>query len=221
MINSKQKIVIQNRDHLDKVIEGHIQAFGNEVDLNHLDVSNVVNMAVLFANSNSKFNGNISNWNLSNVENMRHMFAGSLFNGDISQWNVSKVKNMKGLFYNTQFNGQISEWNTSSVKNMEEMFSHSQFNQDISHWDVSNVENMGTIFYQSEFNQDLTLWTPINLENSLDVFSHSQCQKPYWAECKTNQELVQTIKEYQDNLKLKHKLDDELIINHTNQKIKL
>jgi surface protein len=38
----------------------------------------------------SEFNGDISKWDVSNVENMESMFAGSKFNSDISTWNVNK-----------------------------------------------------------------------------------------------------------------------------------
>jgi len=41
--------------------------------------------------NNSKFNGDISKWDVSKVTNMDSMFSGSKFNGDISQW-VNKPK---------------------------------------------------------------------------------------------------------------------------------
>lgn len=37
----------------------------------------------------SEFNGDISKWDVSNVENMNSMFEESSFNGDISKWDVS------------------------------------------------------------------------------------------------------------------------------------
>jgi surface protein len=46
----------------------------------------------------SKFNGDISAWNVSNVQNMAYMFADSMFNGDISQWDISNVKDMEDMF---------------------------------------------------------------------------------------------------------------------------
>jgi surface protein len=213
MINSKQKIVIQNRDHLDKVIQEHIQSFGNEANLNHLDVSYVTDMSQLFWRS--LFNGDISKWNVSNVKNMNSMFYTSKFNGDISNWNVSNVENMSGMFYNSKFNQNISSWQVHNVKDMDAMFKVLPFDQDISQWNTSSLLDM-----RHMFTYDLTLWKPISLENSLNVFSNSKI-KPYWAECKTNQELVQKIKEYQDNVKLKNKLDDELIINPMTKKTKL
>ena len=43
------------------------------------------------------------------------MFSESQFNGDISNWDVSNVTNMIGMFYNSQFNGDISNWDVSNV----------------------------------------------------------------------------------------------------------
>jgi surface protein len=47
---------------------------------------------------NSKFNNDISNWNVSNVINMKEMFYESIFNKDISKWDVSKVTDMSLMF---------------------------------------------------------------------------------------------------------------------------
>ena len=44
------------------------------------------------------------------------MFYGSKFNGDISEWDVSSVTNMDSMFYCSKFNGDISEWDVSSVE---------------------------------------------------------------------------------------------------------
>ena len=38
------------------------------------------------------------------------MFAYSKFNGDISSWNVSNVEDMWGMFYRSKFNQDISNW---------------------------------------------------------------------------------------------------------------
>jgi len=37
----------------------------------------------------SKFNGDISKWDVGNVRDMTDMFCDSLFNGDISKWNIN------------------------------------------------------------------------------------------------------------------------------------
>ena len=86
------------------------------------------------------------------------MFVFSKFNGDISKWNVSNVTNMEGIFYNSHFNQDISNWDVSNVKDMQWMFSYSKFNQNISNWDISNVGDMYNMFYKSEFNGDIGSW---------------------------------------------------------------
>ena len=41
------------------------------------------------------------------------------FNGDISMWDVSSVENMYGMFWSARcFNADISMWDVSSVENM-------------------------------------------------------------------------------------------------------
>jgi surface protein len=50
----------------------------------------------------SQFNGDISKWDVSNVTNMEHMFAGSTFNNDISNWDVSNVEGFNGMFSNNE-----------------------------------------------------------------------------------------------------------------------
>jgi surface protein len=40
------------------------------------------------------------------------------FNGDISQWDVSNVTDMSFMFYRSNFTGDISKWDVSNVTNM-------------------------------------------------------------------------------------------------------
>lgn len=66
------KVIVWDRDELVDLIETEISQNGLHCDLNHLDVSRVTDMYRLFYMSD--------------------------FQGDISQWNVSNVINMEGLF---------------------------------------------------------------------------------------------------------------------------
>ena len=100
------------------------------------------------------------------------MFDSSQFNRDISNWNVSNVEDMSFMFYNSEFNQDISNWNVKNVKNMEAMFLRSQFNQDISNWNVSNVENMKWMFEGSKFNGDIGSW-PLKEDTDLKNISVS------------------------------------------------
>ena len=49
---------------------------------------------------------------------MRELFYYSHFNGDISQWDVSKVTDMKSLFSYSYFNETFSRWKVSNVTDM-------------------------------------------------------------------------------------------------------
>ena len=75
------------------------------------------------------------------------MFANSKFNGDLSNWDVSNVTNMESIFNSSKFNGDLSNWDVSNVTNMRGMFCNSVFDGDISNWDVSNVKVNLNIFY--------------------------------------------------------------------------
>jgi surface protein len=46
----------------------------------------------------SKFNGDISNWDVSNVINTEHMFQESEFNQNISKWNLKKIQKSNCMF---------------------------------------------------------------------------------------------------------------------------
>jgi surface protein len=78
-----------------------------------------------------------------------HGYGLAKFNGDISEWDVSNVKNMTSMFDDSKFNRDISKWNVSNVTTMEDMFNCAQsFNQPIGDWDVSNVTDMNGMFVQ-------------------------------------------------------------------------
>ena len=130
-------------------------------DLSEWNVSAVTDMRKVFAQASS-FNGDVSTWNVSAVTYMNSMFDGaSVFNGDISSWNVSAVTDMNSMFYTaSDFNGDISSWNVSAVTDMRYMFSGaSAFNGDISSWNVSAVTDMNRMFSgASDFNGDISSW---------------------------------------------------------------
>ena len=120
----------------------------------------VTDMGYMF--TSSAFNGDISNWDVSNVTDMNNMFLdASQFNQDISGWIVSNVTDMENMFRSaTAFNnGDTGDngtkplsWggNTSNVTDMNNMFlDASQFNQDISSWTTSSVTGMSGMFFNA------------------------------------------------------------------------
>jgi surface protein len=110
----------------------------------------------------SNFNGEIGNWDISNVTNIEDMFNGAIvFNKYIGNWNTSKINAARSLFSNASaFNQDISTkiinagqpneyvaWDVSKVSVMTNVFSGaSAFNKDIGSWDVSNVTLMHNMF---------------------------------------------------------------------------
>ena len=95
--NNSYKYFPKTKEELKDIIEKRIEQEGNEVDLNDIDVSEINDMSNLFEVTD--FNGDISEWDVSNVTNMRYMFYKCKeFNQDISNWNVSNVKDATNIF---------------------------------------------------------------------------------------------------------------------------
>ena len=133
-------IQAKNDSHLRQLILQEIQAYGEQCSLNHIDVSLVTSMVALFRDT--RFNGDISEWDTSNVRRMDYMFYNSQFNGDISGWDVSNVRAMHSMFCGAVFSGDLSRWDVSNVTDMYKIFSFSQFNGDVSTWNVENVNEV-------------------------------------------------------------------------------
>ena len=136
-------------------------------DLSKLDTSGITNMDDVFIYS--LFEGDISQWNTSNVTSMNSMFNETTkFNGDIGNWDVSNVTSMYYMFgYTDNYNQPLNNWNTSNLINMEAMFCGAEsFNQDISNWDISNVTSMFKMFANTKvFNQNISKWNLDNIKN--------------------------------------------------------
>jgi surface protein len=159
----------------------------------------ITDMSELFM-LKAKFNQPIGRWDVSDVTNMRYMFAG--YNGKrpiCSGWTSveyddGKCPDSYGRIRSMKFNQDISKWDVSSVTNMEAMFSHAaQFSQPINDWDVSNVESMrsmfdnflksiliyaikgttldqSTIWANSWFNQPLDKWDVSSVKDMSNMF---------------------------------------------------
>ena len=88
----------KDKKELIEIIDDRIEQEGPNCDLNDIDTSLITDMSHLFYKS--RFNGNISRWDVSNVENIGWMFSWSKFNGDISKWKINKNCYNYHMFYN-------------------------------------------------------------------------------------------------------------------------
>ena len=211
--NGEKPIFFASDDNIKDVVDFSVEALGDKANLNWIDTSNVTNMSELFSGEvlgaqnpfngdisqwnvsnvtnmfsmfwKSKFNGDISGWDVSNVINMKRMFMFSVFKGDISRWDVSSVTDMSWMFYHSIFNGDIRKWDVFSVTNMHRMFAGSKFNGDIRKWDVSNVRFMEYMFAGSKFNRDISKWDVSNVTNMAFMFDECSIKEKY--KPKTNQ----------------------------------
>lgn len=165
------KIKVKTPEELNIYIQKQIDQEGIYCDLNFLDVSEIEDMSFLFAGS--LFSGDISEWNVSKVKNMSYMFKNSKFNGDISKWDVSNVVEMESMFDNCSFDQDISSWNIRSAVNLSRMFFKSKFNSKI--FKLSNaVRDMSYMFAYTNFTQNLGNWD-VSLVN--DMTGMFMCSK--------------------------------------------
>jgi surface protein len=149
---------IENKETLHKLINQWVDGDRKELEeiygsIDLWDVSKITDMSYLFQYHTDSpylnttkmfvfdtFNEDISEWDVSNVENMSCMFANCRgFNQNLNKWDVSKVKYMYQMFWGCYvFNGDISNWNVSNVKDFRDMFDNCfQFKGDISKWDLA------------------------------------------------------------------------------------
>jgi len=130
----------------------------------------------------------VSNWNVSNVTNMMHMFWEHMRIGsrDLSNWDVSNVTDMGSMFCGP--NGGtvprgMQNWNVSNVTNMSGMFcswnSSEPADINLSNWDISNVTFMSNMFMLNIGVLDISGWgVPTNISGNDHIFNLSFFDNP-------------------------------------------
>ena len=180
----------KTREELREILKERL-AKDKDVDLNDINVSEITNMGADTHNIGlfeelDPHDIDISNWDVSNVEDMSCMFwTCPNLNCDLSKWDVSNVKKMNSMFFHCEdFNSDLSHWNVSNVTDMSYMFDNCKnFNCDLSNWDVSSVEKMYSMFSKCEnFNCDLSSWNVSKVSNMVDMFYRCSNlkNKPSW-----------------------------------------
>jgi len=122
----KDTIKVWDRDQLRMVLESEgarkalEKKVGDSIRLN-IDVSEVGDMMALFMGIDGDEILDLSDWNVSNVENMCMMFYNThiSFTG-LKNWDVSKVRNMKWMLADTEDNRDIVDcWKKKGLLNNE------------------------------------------------------------------------------------------------------
>ena len=210
LVNYIQERLVINKDYkipytcapksfeeLRKIIKDRYNKLGagtkqKPINFNDVDVSNINsffdddNGILMFEGTKFEYI-DISDWNVSNVENMGAMFQGceqlkSI--GDISNWNVSNVEDMGYMFFGCEqlkSVGDISDWDVSKVKRTNFMFySCRQLKSvgDLSNWTLPKVKIISRMFYgctQLKSVGDLSNWDVYvsNIKDKFDVFDNS------------------------------------------------
>ena len=126
----KSKVQPKSKKELIKIINGSFEK--GVYDLNFIDTSKIKDMSELFYlgvklrkfDKSIQKSINISDWDVSNVKDMNHMFHKcTYFNCDLSRWDVSNVKDMSYMFqFCYDLNCDLSGWNVSNVLDMRDMF---------------------------------------------------------------------------------------------------
>ena len=157
--------------------------FFNKTPITQANIQTAVNTYVNPSTTTSAIStyGHISNWDVSQVTDMKNLFWGANFNEDIGNWDTSNVTDMNSMFnYTPTFNQPIGTWDVSSVTDMTNMFNgatvfnNGQTNNEGTaplNWVVSDVKVMANMFNSAQaFNQPIGNWDVSNVTSMYQMF---------------------------------------------------
>lgn len=180
-----KSVSVKNCSELIRICLNECKTNGNDADLNFIDVSQIEDMSHLFVNADMRMD--ISGWDVRNVRNFDTMFAGSSIFCNLSMWEFGDTVTMNSMFKQTKFTDDsqnaLSVWDVSNVRMMSSMFAGSNFNGDISQWDVSNVIDFSRMFEGNcTFNRDISMWNVKSACNMTRMFYISNVESKLYEE---------------------------------------
>ncbi len=141
--------------------------YKGELDLSNFDTSNVVNMRNMFCDCECT-SLDLSSFNTSKVTDMEAMFycCKSLKELNLSNFDTSKVKNMNSMFYMcfSLEELDLSSFNTSKVTDMGSMFSYCESLKEL---DISSFDTSNATNVKSMFYNSKLLGTGDSLKQNL------------------------------------------------------
>ena len=169
----------QTTDELKIIIEKRLRQNPDDTNFNDIDVSQITSMRDLFLGTSLNNNMNkldISEWDVSNVEDMEAMFYRcKYFDGKtIENWNVKNLKYANEMFYNCHsLNCDFSKWNIQNLEEAEDMFYRCESfeGKGLENWNTSNINTMSGMFDKClKLNCDLSKWDVSNVTNMEYMF---------------------------------------------------
>ena len=149
-----------------------------DIDLTHLDTSNVTDMSYMFSACANLTNLNFGDFDTSSVINMDSMFTGcsKLTSIDLSKFDTSNVMKLGYMFNgcSSLTSIDLSKFDTSMVTTMASMFAgcKSLTSLDLSKLDTSKVTNMNNMFNNcsSLLTLNVTSFDTSNLKDASYMF---------------------------------------------------
>ena len=153
----------------------------NELELYEVEQLKDLSDMFSFVSSINSFEF-LSNWDLSNIENISRMFANTYINDlkPLSKWNTSNIKNMNGLFMSEELIHDldpIKNWDVSNVQDMSSMFYGMNINslKSLEKWDLFKVTKLNYMFCRCKNLNSLEgieNWTLFNCIDISGMFSY-------------------------------------------------
>ena len=170
------KIKVESKDQLKSKIQKRYHNNKSFIDLTDIDISELDDLAGVFAFFNKVEIIDISGWDTSNVRYMNHMFryCTKLKNIiGIENLDVSKLEDANSMFYccKNLVELDLTNWNPISLENMSNMFYgclNLKIIKNIENWQLQSIKSVRQMFYNCvKLNVDLSNW---NLTNIKDDF---------------------------------------------------
>ena len=172
------KIKVESKDQLQSIIRERYNNNNNKsfIDLTDLDISELDDLAGVFAFLNKVEIIDISGWDTSNVRYMNHMFryCAKLKNIiGIENLDVYKLEDANSMFYCCENLAELdlTNWNPISLENISYMFylcSNLKIIKNIENWQLPNIKDVNHMFSDcTKLDVDLSNWDFTKIKDSL------------------------------------------------------
>ncbi|WP_111706669.1 BspA family leucine-rich repeat surface protein [Lutibacter citreus] len=121
-------------------------------DLESPNLKNAITLKKVFIRTDlSGITNELNNWDVSTIEDFGNVFSNTKFNGNIDKWDVSNAKKFTYMFSkNPVFNQDIGNWDIGNAFDLAGMFGDAiAFDQNLSKWDIRKVTNLQNFFNSS------------------------------------------------------------------------